>query len=283
MSLSIDWAYPPNTERNNLPESDKLCFSRVSLYLLLAIAAAWSAGSTACAAQSAAAGPYYARANTLGVLGAYSRDSSHMLLGTAEKRELVNAGISYSRKLLMNDVVNWQYDGELLPVALESDPTDTQVVQVTGPNGTTASYNLGAAMVTCTPITMGYSIPEGTGGAPINYTATDYCSGRQWTIGESMSPIGMQWNFLPLHRVQPLVEGHGGYMYSTQPIPIVTAGSFNFTFDIGAGLEIFRSNLNSIRIEYRYHHISNHYTASTNPGIDSGLLQAMYCFRLGRR
>ena len=183
----------------------------------------------------------------------------------------------------MNQVVNWQYDGELLPVALESDPTATQIVQYSEPNGITASYNVGAVMVTCTPQSMSYSSSSASGGTPVNYTATVYCSGRQWTTGEAMSPVGMQWNFLTRHRVQPLLVGHGGYMFSTRAIPIMSAGSFNFTFDFGTGLEIFRSNLNSIRIEYRYHHISNDYTASTNPGIDSGLVLVTYCFRLGRR
>jgi len=138
-------------------------------------------------------------------------------------------------------------------------------------------------MVTCTPETASFSYPAGPGGTPVDYTATDYCSGRQWTAGEAISPVGMQWNFLTQHRIQPLLEGHGGYMFSTKAIPIMTAGSFNFTFDFGTGMEIFRSNLNSVRIEYRYHHISNHYTASTNPGVDSGLMQVTYCFRLGRR
>jgi opacity protein-like surface antigen len=67
-------------------------------------------------------------------------------------------------------------------------------------------------------------------------------------------------------------------MYSTQPIPIIQAGSFNFTFDLGAGFEIYRTLHRSIRVEYRYHHISNHNTAQENPGIDSGLFQASYAF-----
>ena len=67
-------------------------------------------------------------------------------------------------------------------------------------------------------------------------------------------------------------------MYSTQPIPVPMAGSFNFTFDLGAGLEIFRNRHQSVRGEYRYHHISNHETATENPGIDNGLFQVTYAF-----
>jgi opacity protein-like surface antigen len=78
-------------------------------------------------------------------------------------------------------------------------------------------------------------------------------------------------------------DGHGGYMYSTQPIPVNEAGSFNFTFDVGAGFELYRSQNRSIRAEYRYHHISNHGTATYNPGIDSGMFQLTYSFGFGRQ
>jgi opacity protein-like surface antigen len=65
-------------------------------------------------------------------------------------------------------------------------------------------------------------------------------------------------------------------MYSTRPIPVGGAGSFNYTFDVGAGVEFYRTRRQSIRAEYRYHHISNHNTAYENPGIDNGVLQLTY-------
>jgi opacity protein-like surface antigen len=88
----------------------------------------------------------------------------------------------------------------------------------------------------------------------------------------------MQWNFRPRHKLQPIVEGHVGYQYSTQPIPSVNAGAFNFTFDVGAGFELYRTHSDSYRVEYRYHHISNHDTADDNPGIDNGVIQISWLF-----
>lgn len=200
-----------------------------------------------------------------------------MLLGYAEKRELVDFGASWSRRLILNRVVNWQYSVELLPVALESDPTAKELIQYTEPITQTLNADYPPGLVSCTPTT---STVTGTepNGAPFRYTVTFFCSGRRWTIGEAMSPIGFQWNFMPQRKLQPFLIGHGGYMYSTQRIPIAAAGSFNFTFDVGAGFELYRSRTRSIRAEYRYHHISNHNTAPENPGIDSGLFQVSYCF-----
>jgi hypothetical protein len=66
------------------------------------------------------------------------------------------------------------------------------------------------------------------------YSYVNTCS-REWTIGQAMSPIGLQWNFRPRKRLQRFVEGHGGYMYTTQPIPVVMAGSFNSTLTLARG------------------------------------------------
>jgi opacity protein-like surface antigen len=255
----------------------RICF----LFVTLALPAFPASAQSNTLGEAGSARQIYARKNTLGMVGAYSWDSSHILLGDAEQRMLVNLGVAYSRRLWLNHAINWQYDGELLPVALESDPLTRFVNQQTSPVAGTYAGTLDEPPVSCAPFTISYSYVLNN----ITYSGTETytCSGRQWTIGEAMSPIGMQWNFLPTRRMQPFVDGHGGYMYTTQHIPVAGAGSFNFTFDIGAGVEIYRSKTRSIRAEYRYHHISNKDTATLNPGIDNGLLQVTYCFGFGRQ
>lgn len=226
-------------------------------------------------AQTKSVTPVYSRLNTFSVFGAYSWDSSHMFLGFAENRQLLNLGVGYSRRLIRNRVVNWQYNAELMPVALESDPVVHNVVAQQTPTVETfvANYRQWGA---CIPMSQTFSTTT-PDGVVFSGTVTTTCS-RTWTIGEAMSPVGFQWNFRPRHKVQPFLIGHGGYMYSTQAIPMDYAGSFNFTFDIGAGVEIYRSQTRSIRADYRYHHISNDDTAQYNPGIDNGLLQVTYSF-----
>ena len=242
---------------------------RLALFTLSALAL------TVVAAAQTDTAPY-ARKNSFGVLAAYSNDSSHILLGDAERRKLLNIGVSYSRRLLLTRFGTWAYDGELLPVTLESDPMGAFINQQTSPANNTFTGNLNYALETCAPSSQSYSYTYQ--GVTYAGTQTVFCKGRQWTMGEAMSPVGLQWNFLPTHKIQPLIEAHGGYMYSTHPIPIEEAGSFNFTFDLGAGVEYFQSHSRSIRLEYRYHHISNHDTALGNPGIDSGLFQVSYLF-----
>ena len=85
------------------------------------------------AAQTPAERPVYSRANSFAVTAGYSNDSSRMLLGTAQNRKLLNIGVAYSRRLLENNVVNWQYDAEFMPVTLESDPVERIYTQWTSP------------------------------------------------------------------------------------------------------------------------------------------------------
>jgi hypothetical protein len=228
-------------------------------------------------AQSQQEMPYHDRTNTLGIFAAYSNDSSHILLGQAEQRKILNIGAVYNRRILANHMLNWQYSAELLPVALESDPLSQETVQQTMPSAANVTYVNQPPLIKCAPSTMEYSINLANG-STFAGTETFSCQGRRWTIGEAISPIGFQWNFATRRRLEPFLSAHGGYMYSTRPIPVEVAGSFNFTFDLGLGLELYLSRTQSMRAEYRYHHISNHGTAYENPGIDNGALQLTYTF-----
>lgn len=227
-------------------------------------------------AQSGQHNRYYSRVNSYGAVAAYSNDSSHILLGDAEQRKLLTFGFSYNRRLRLRHAVSWQYSVQFMPVVLESDPLSRFVDAQTSPKMTTIVTS-GSPPVSCSPVAESYNF-SGSNGETFTGVATLSCHGRRWTMGEAISPVGMQWNFRPAHKLQPILDGHGGYMYSAKNIPVDSAGSFNFTFDVGVGLELYWSRTRSIRVEYGYHHISNGNTATQNPGIDNGLFQVTYAF-----
>lgn len=255
-----------NSLRTSLPSRT----AQLGLVLPIALIA----GAAAARSQSPANSGYYARTNTYSFFSAYSDDSSHILMGAAENRKLLEFGAAYGRTLKLNRIVNWQFNVEFLPVALESDPVVVNTVNWTSPNVYTESRNY-TQTGPCIPTSGSFSkIQDGT---TYSYTYTNTCS-RQWTVGEAFSPFGFQFNFLPRHKLQPFFIMHGGNMYTTQPIPIAAAGSFNFTFDFGPGIELYRSASKSIRAEYRFHHISDRDTSQENPGIDNGLFQLTYSF-----
>ncbi len=258
-----------------LPKRDCVCLVDLVRSLSFAVSVVLLGWGGSAAAQTKPEKPLYARVNTFGVFAAYSGDSSHFVLGYAQNRKLLEIGVAYNRRLKLGSIANWQYSAELLPVALESDPV-THIVDSQQTPTTQVFVSNFRQSAACVASSESYSdtLPNGV---TFSGTVSTTCE-RTWTVGEAFSPVGFQWNFRPRHRLQPVVIGHGGYMYSSQPIPIDYAGSFNFTFDLGAGLEFYQSNSRSIRADYRYHHISNHDTADTNPGIDSGVFQVTYAF-----
>jgi hypothetical protein len=225
--------------------------------------------------QIAPAPAYYSRLNTFGIFGEYSNDSSHIILGASENRKLLNFGGTYTRRVLLNRFVDGQYMLEVRPIMLESDPLAHQTIHVTAPPPPatyTSEYATGAA---CRPFSGSFTTV--VQGVTFSQTDTITC-GRQWTFGEGFSPAGFKWNFRPRHHIQPVISVLTGYMFATKPIPVSDAGSWNFTFEFGGGIEWYRSATHSLRLEYRIHHISNDYTAAANPGIDNGLFQMTYSF-----
>jgi hypothetical protein len=219
--------------------------------------------------------PFFARVNSFGIFTAYSNTSSHILLGEAEDRKLLAFGGSYSRRLILNQSVNLQYHVELMPLLLEGDPTDHITVSWSEP----APFPpIDATLIPYTAC----RAASGTGTATENgvsytFNYANQC-GRRWSKGEAMSPFGFRSNFRPRSKTQLFLVGHGGYMYTTNVVPVDGAGSFNFTFDAGIGIEMYRSRTRSVSLEYRYHHFSNNNTADANPGVDNGLFQATYSF-----
>ena len=155
--------------------------ARISLKLHFRFLTALTVILAATSAPARAADPYYGRLNTFGVFVAYSPDSSLILLGSAENRMLLDVGVSYSRRLFLNHVVNWQYNGELLPVALESDPVAELKAYQTSPTVTTITTSYGP-VVDCAPQVAQYSVTFPNG---VTYSGTEtiFCSGRRWTVG----------------------------------------------------------------------------------------------------
>jgi hypothetical protein len=98
--------------------------------------------------------------------------------------------------------------------------------------------------------------------------------------GAGATPLGLQLNCRNTRRVQPFINSTAGFLYFNRQVPVVYSSQFNFTFDLGGGVEV-RGEHGSWSLGYRYHHISNANTGTRNPGVDSSLLWTGY--RWGRR
>jgi|SRR5579859_1808123 len=102
---------------------------------------------------------------------------------------------------------------------------------------------------------------------PLSVVGDPQANGRVYAYGAGGSPIGAQINFLYSHRIQPFLASSGGFLYFNRPM--FGATQFNFTAQLGAGVQLFTSRHHSIDFGYKYHHISNANLGRINPGMDS--------------
>jgi hypothetical protein len=100
------------------------------------------------------------------------------------------------------------------------------------------------------------------------YTSTGR---RTYSYGVGGSPIGAQVNFVHYRHVEPFLTSGGGFLYFNHPM--FGATQFNFTAQLGGGVQLFTSSRRSaIDLGYKYHHISNANLGNQNPGMDSHML-----------
>jgi lipid A 3-O-deacylase PagL len=208
----------------------------------------------------------YAPRNSWGIFGESSPNSSHIFLGIAQQRRLLLFGGEYAHRFHTGDTVVMDFLVQARPVILESDPALLGFRNISTGKVEFPITPLRVQLIDHTHFVIG----------PGDIVVPFYT--RQWTYAGGLNPFGIKMNFRPRHRLQPVVTGAGGFVISRRDIPVDHAAAFNFSFELGAGLEWFFQPKRSFRLDYHVHHISNAETGTLNPGIDSGLFQLTYSF-----
>jgi hypothetical protein len=252
--------------------------NRFACGVLLCIALS---GTSALAAQDAPQPDAFSRKNTFTLFAEYSPTSSHMLLGAARQRILADFGGAYTRRIVRFWGSDLDYQVELRPILFESDPVEAITnITINGKPVMNVLEQPSAVIGVCHPGTGQLTFPGYPPGSPPTVETYTITCGRQWTFGQSFSPIGFRYSLRTHHPLQPFIIGTLGYMYTSRPVPVADAEAFNFVFDFGAGVELFRSakKKRSVAVEARYHHFSNRDTAPANPGTDSITYKLSYSF-----
>jgi hypothetical protein len=218
------------------------------------------------ASEEAKTETLFAPRNAWGIFGEFSPNSSQIFLGVAQQRRLLMFGGEYAHRFHAGNVVTMDFLVQARPVILESDPALLGFRNV----------STGKVEFPITPLRVSIidhtHFVVGAGDVVVPFYT------RQWNYAGGLNPFGIKMNFRPRHRLQPVVTGAGGFVISRRDIPVDHAAAFNFSFELGGGLEWFSQPRRSFRLDYRVHHISNADTATRNPGIDSGLFQLTYSF-----
>ena len=180
--------------------------------------------------------PLTSGASEFGAWAGYSL-ANPTLIGTTTNRRFINAGLRYGFVFGTWRGVAFEYTVDLVPAAILIQPPGTQLVAETGDRRFAGQ-------------------------------------GRTAVYGAGLSPIGFKFNFRRRRMWQPFFAATAGFVYSAEaiPIPVPEATRFNFTFDFGGGLQIWRSGRKAFTVGYKFDHISNAERSRVNPGFDTAVL-----------
>jgi hypothetical protein len=95
--------------------------------------------------------------------------------------------------------------------------------------------------------------------------------GKGPVAGFGISPIGLEAQIRIASRWRAYTAGAAGVVWFTREVPAANSRAFNYTFEVGGGLIWQYRSRDSLRVGYKFHHLSNLYTAPNNPGIDGAV------------
>jgi opacity protein-like surface antigen len=101
---------------------------------------------------------------------------------------------------------------------------------------------------------------------------------RSTIYGAGLSPLGFKVNFAQQSWIQPFVAASVGFLYFQHDIPVPHSSRFNFTPEIGLGVQFFLAPQRALTLGYKFHHISNANIGDSNPGMNSHVIYAGFSF-----
>ncbi len=173
--------------------------------------------------------------NEFGIWGGGSFHSS-TIIGATEDAKLGLISLRYTRSLIEKNNLSLKYTVDVLPAVILNYPE--------------------------------YSFAFGGGTTPIAFLRVT----QQTVYGAGLAPLGLQFNLRPKKKIQPFISTNGGFIYFSKSIPNSAGKQFNFTAELGGGAQIFTSTNKAVTLGYKYHHLSNAYRGTVNPGFDANVI-----------
>jgi hypothetical protein len=97
-------------------------------------------------------------------------------------------------------------------------------------------------------------------------------TGRGPVYGVGASPLGLELFGPRVHAVRPYLAAAAGFLWFRRNTPEPEARRLNATFEVGAGLRVARGEHHALLLGWKFHHLSNAWTAPYNPGLDGNVL-----------
>jgi opacity protein-like surface antigen len=115
----------------------------------------------------------------------------------------------------------------------------------------------------------------------VNSTALS--AARKTVYGADVKPIGVRLLWRRDERFKPYLLSTGGVVYFTDRVLSTEGAHLNFSAEFGAGVQYTLHDRSEFRLGYSLYHISNGNIARHNPGLDTNMIYAAWCFDLRGR
>ena len=186
--------------------------------------------------------------NEFSVWASYAPDIPRLFSGS-RKSTFGEVGFQYARRIATSRNVALKYTIDAIPFAFLNYREEL--------------------LIRPTPTTLGYNRPRVT------------------AYAVSLTPVGFQLNFLRQRKIQPFLTANAGMIFFNKSVPDDRSAlrpdrrgrQFNFTLAGGGGVEFLTDSEKSVRVGFKFHHISNASTGNINPGFDQNLFYVGYTFK----
>ena len=168
----------------------------------------------------------------------YSPAASH--LGATPGRQLGLAAIRLQWVLESAGPFALSATADLIPLAVVTHNPTYRTVDVLRPDGSIAT------------------IKTETGESPV--------------FGAGFAPFGLQLAFARIGNARVFGAGAVGALRFTRDTPVPDSRPINVTFEYGGGVELARGDGGALVLGYKFHHLSNAYSAPKNPGLDGNVI-----------
>ncbi len=184
-----------------------------------------------------------------GFLGIARNSPSRRFLGSTPGFDHLFLGLEALTPVLRLGAVQVSYGVQLLPLVRASGNIQRVVVVVVRDSGRGVTLPVRRTRIVQVPVTA-------------------YAFG--------LSPFGLQIAGRVASAVSLYAATAAGGLIFDRPFPVPEARRVNFTLEFGGGVLVRMGRGQWVRAGYKYHHLSNAYTAPENPGLDGNVFYAGY-------
>ena len=89
--------------------------------------------------------------------------------------------------------------------------------------------------------------------------------------GAGVTPFGLKVASPSFKHARLFLAGGVGCLWFTRDMPVPDSRRFNFSFEYGGGFQFRQNRRQVVLVGYKFHHLSNAYTAPRNPGLDGNV------------